>query len=233
MRALLFAMIGASWLAGAVPARAGEDVALHPDVWTAYEAYLGKRWPGAFAVSRDGAAYGHAACTTVMCDLSAAKREALQSCRNAGGTGCIVFAVRDEIRLGYRVLTREEASVCPLSPAPRIAVSLDAEEPGFDHSRDVADLADMIKESERHWLDSDGTFMGVTRQSFGQIGKTVRYDTVDGKNGATCAGFSDGEVRLELRATIYIAREIPEGTCLYREVLARKGISLQPSLSPS
>jgi len=210
MRTLLLAL-AAMWLTCAgTSARAADSVALHPDVWAAYQAYLELRWPGAFAVSGDGTAYGAVRCA-IACDVAAAKREAIRNCGKAADADCVVFAVRDDIRLAYRVLTREEASPCPLSPIPRI-----------EDSRSVSDLTEIVGKDKRRWLERHSTVMGATRHSLGEVREAIRYVAVDGRNGATCAGFTDGRLRLTLQATIYIAREIPKGTCLYREVLAHE-----------
>lgn len=226
MRGLLiataFAVLAAGTALSTAPAGAADMLALHPKIWASYQTYLDERWPGAFAVSRDGTAHGSGICPAVQCALAEAKRAALRACRESGGADCVIFAVRDEIRLDYRVLTREEASICPLAPAPKIRVSFSAGEPGFDHGRTVAYLTEQLAEDERHWLDEGGTVMGLTEHSFVTKRHAVGHVTVAGRDGASCAGFADGEIRLELDATIYVAREIPEETCLYREVLTHE-----------
>lgn len=200
------------------PAAAAE-LGLHPEIWTVFESYRESRWPGAFAVSEDGRSYGQSACPAGGCVLSEAKRAALRSCREAAEGDCVIFALRDDIKLAYRILTPEELSPCPLSPAPDISVRFASGETGFDRNRSAAWLTERFRRDERHWLDRDGTVMGMTSSALRIRHGAIGHVTVDGKDGARCAGPSGGEVELALNITIYVAKEIPQETCLYREVL--------------
>lgn len=222
LRALRAAAVVAAVLlcAGASgrPAAAGE-LGLHPEVWAAFESYRESRWPGAFAVSENGRSHGRSACPAGGCVLAEAKRAALQSCREAAESDCVIFALRDEIKLAYRILTAEELSPCPLSPAPDIRVRFTSGETGFDHDRSAEWLTERFSRDERHWLDRHGTVMGLTSSSLRTRHGSIGHVTVDGTDGVRCAGPSDGEVELVLEITIHIAKEIPQETCLYREVL--------------
>lgn len=205
---------GAAW--------AAEELGLHPETWAAFEAYRVEGRPGAFAVSADGSRHGQSRCGAGACDPSATKKAALQDCRANGGGACVVFAVRDDIKLAYRLLSRAEISRCPLEPVPEIRVTLTVDETGYDHGYEIADLGRMMDEDGRHWLDEHGTVMGLTEQFF-DIGRgAVRFVETEGRGETRCVGYADGELRLRLGARIYVASEIPDGTCLYREVLAHE-----------
>ena len=79
-----------------------------------------------------------------------------------------------------------------------------------------------MKDEERQWLGDHGAVMGVTSHSTRFDRGGVRFISVEGKDGRICAGFSDGEIRLALSASVYVAREIPKESCLYREVLGHE-----------
>lgn len=212
--AVVFATL---WGLAALPASAGE-LALHPTVWEAFEAYRQQPRPGAFAVAEDGRAHGQSQCGR-PCDTLAAKRSALSACRTASGGNCVVFAVRDAIAIDYRLLTREELSPCPLSPVPTIRVTLALDDTRFDRGMTVAELGRLFQEDERHWLDEHGSVMGLTEQFFDVDASRIRFIESEGRDGVRCVGYADGEIRLQLGARIYVAREIPDHTCLYHEVL--------------
>ncbi len=211
--------VGAAVLAPIGALAAESAIALHPDVWAAFEDYRQDRRAGAFAVSADGRSFGTSLCRETRCDFAGEKRNALQDCRANGGDGCVVFAVGDDVKLGHRLLTREELSVCPFSPVPRITVRFVYDFRGTSHTHDLAYLAEMMKDDERQWLGDHGTVMGVTEHRLRFDSGGVRYISVDGRDGHTCAGFEDGVIRLALTASVYVAREIPDTVCLYREVL--------------
>ena len=218
----LLALCAAGTLSWGGAARAAEEFGLHPEVWAAFEAYRAENRPGAFAVSADGSRHGQSLCGAGACDPGTTKKAALQACRANGGGACVVFAVRDDIKLAYRLLSRAEISRCPLDPVPEIRVTLTVDETSFDHGYEVADLGRMMDEDGRHWLDEHGTVMGLTEQFF-DIGRgAVRFVETEGRDEARCIGYADGELRLRLGARIYVASEIPKDTCLYREVLAHE-----------
>jgi hypothetical protein len=208
--------------AGAGPARAADSLALHPDVFAAFETYSQSLRPGAFAVSEDGASFGQSRCTSGICDPVAQKRAALQSCRAEADAPCVIFATGANIQRAYRLLTRADLSACPLDAVPTIRVAFTARDTLFDHSRTVADLSHLMFDDERHWIDEDGTAMGVTSQFFDIDHAAIGYAEIEGRDGARCVGYRDGEIELTLGATIYVAKELPEDSCLYREVLAHE-----------
>ena len=215
----LLALCAAGALSWGGTARAAAELGLHPEVWAAFEAYRVENRPGAFAVSQDGSRHGHSLCGAGACDLGAAKKGALQACRANGGGACVVFAVRDDVKLAYRLLSRAEISRCPLAPVPEIRVTLAVDETSYDHGYKVADLGRMMGEDGRHWLDEHGTVMGLTEQFFDIERRLLHVVEMEGRDETRCVGYADGELPLRLGARIYVANEIPYDTCLYHEVL--------------
>lgn len=204
-------------------ARAAEgELGLHPDVFAAFETYRQARRPGAFAVSEDGASFGQSLCREARCNIAAEKRNAMQDCRQGADTPCVVFATGGEIRRAYRLLTAEELSACPLTPVPAISVAVRIEDTEFDRGQDLAYLNHLMFDDERHWIDEGGEAMGVTQHSFGIDSGKVQPTETEGRDGVRCVGYHDGEIVVTLGATIFVAKEIPDGTCLYREVLAHE-----------
>lgn len=225
MRGWLIAGLLALGAAGAVfgvadgTARAAAELGLDPEVWAAFEAYRAENRPGAFAVSEDGRSHGSSLCGAGACDPAAAKKAALQACRENAGGPCVIFAVRDDIKLAYRLLSPEEMSRCPLAPVPAIRVALAVDETSFDHGYKVADLGRMMDEGGRHWLDEHGTVMGLTEQFFDIERGGVGFIETEGRDETRCVGYADGELTLKIGARIYVASEIPYDTCLYHEVM--------------
>jgi hypothetical protein len=207
-----------------IPAAVGAESALglHPDVFAAFETYRQARRPGAFAVSEDGMRFGQSLCREPRCDFAAEKRNALQACREQAEKACVVFATGDDIKLAYRLLTRAELSACPLTPAPTISVTVSVEDAAFDRTQDVADLNRLMFDDERHWIDEEGAAMGVTQHLFDLDWQNVQSIETEGRDGARCVGYKDGEIAVTLGATIFVASEIPGDSCLYREVLAHE-----------
>lgn len=203
-------------------ALAAEPIGLHPEVVAAFESYRQAARPGAFAVSEDGADFGQSLCGRARCDPMAQKRTALQSCRRQATVPCVILATGAEIQQDYRTLSRAELSACPVDEVPSIRVTFIAEGTAFDRARTVADLSHLMFDDERHWIDEDGTAMGVTEQFFDIDHRGIGFTEVEGRDGARCVGYKDGEIMLTLGATIHVAREIPEESCLYREVLAHE-----------
>lgn len=102
-------------------------------VWGHYQRYLktiGSTRPGAFAITTDGGASYFVYCEAVQCVAGTTySHDARQSCEREFGTDCVVFAVRDSIKVQYEIRGAARSggsSAAPeLSPPPmtRIAVS--------------------------------------------------------------------------------------------------------------
>jgi hypothetical protein len=99
--ALIVAVIAAS------PALADEAVlVVSPKVIEFYNgAYKGLKPPRAIAVAADGLHFGYSYCPEYRCYMIPSARDlAMQACVKAGGQGCRVFAVDDDIEVNYRVM---------------------------------------------------------------------------------------------------------------------------------
>jgi hypothetical protein len=104
---VLVALLGCAGSPGGPTTESGPDVMLvSPDVIAFYEGkYRSLRRPGAMAVSSDGRHVGYSLCPEINCLLNPPATElALRACMKAGGRGCRIFAVGEEIRVKYRVM---------------------------------------------------------------------------------------------------------------------------------
>ena len=118
-----------------VPASTG-TYTLSDQVWRSYQAYLQKTGdgakPGAFAITPDGKGYAYVWCEQAQCTGGRSySQEALVDCKQDYATECVVFAVRNEIRVAYAVADPEPSrssgvSAAALSappPATKVVVS--------------------------------------------------------------------------------------------------------------
>jgi hypothetical protein len=105
-------------------------------VWGSYQQYLraisnGIK-PGAFAITKDGRSAFYSWCQDIRCmPGSTYGQDALGSCERTHGSQCVLFAVRDQIRVPYQVIARHETTVnAPVVEArtTRIAVTPDVQE---------------------------------------------------------------------------------------------------------
>jgi len=87
-------------------ARADDSLLISPDIITFYNGtYQGLQPPKAMAVSADGLHMGYSYCPEHRCYIQpSASSLAMQACVKAGGYGCRVFAVDDDIKITYRVM---------------------------------------------------------------------------------------------------------------------------------
>ncbi len=117
--ALIVAVLAAS------PAVADEAVlVVSPKVIEFYNgAYKGLKRPRAIAVAADGLHFGYSYCPEYRCYIVPSARDlAMQACVKAGGQGCRVFAVDDDIKVGYRVMDVSDLlSALGRSTAPKEA----------------------------------------------------------------------------------------------------------------
>jgi len=107
---------------------AADDVFLvSPEVMEFFNGeYKSLNSPRAMAVSADGYHIGYSACPSHRCRMLPSARDlAMQACFSAGGLGCRIFAVGDDIQVEYRVMdvaTRTEpAPSVPKEPPPQLA----------------------------------------------------------------------------------------------------------------
>ena len=96
-------------------AAAEEKLYIDSQVWGFYQVYLrnisnGTK-PGAFAVSRDGGSAFYSWCQDIRCMAGPTySHEAKTACEREYGTECVVFAIRDEIKVEYEVVGNAQIS---------------------------------------------------------------------------------------------------------------------------
>lgn len=151
--ALIVAVIAAS------PALADEAVlAVSPKIIEFYNgAYKSLKPPRAIAVAADGLHFGYSYCPEYRCYIVPSARDlAMQACVKAGGRGCRVFAVDDDIKVNYRVMDLSDLlstlgrTVVPkeATPAPtRPCVGKTPEQ----CQKIAADFAERRKQVEAKW----------------------------------------------------------------------------------
>jgi hypothetical protein len=88
-------------------ARADDSLLVSPDIIEFYNGtYKSLQPPRAIAVSADGRHMGYSYCPEHRCYIvPSASSLAMQACVKAGGYGCRVFAVDDDIKVKYRVMS--------------------------------------------------------------------------------------------------------------------------------
>jgi hypothetical protein len=89
-------------------ARADETYLIHGAVWDYYEKYLDQighgMKPGVFVITPDGLGATYRYCPETRCRTNMnLQTKSLQDCEKEYGVECVVFAVRDEIRVQYEI----------------------------------------------------------------------------------------------------------------------------------
>ena len=115
------------------PARADEVYVIDGEVWDYFQKYLDRtndgNKPGAFAITTDGTGAYYIWCEEIRCVSGPTySHEAKSNCEREYDTDCVVFAVREDIKVQYEIrkVGGGSSSAAPdLAPAPltRIAVS--------------------------------------------------------------------------------------------------------------
>lgn len=107
-------------------ARAEQVYQIDGEVWDHYQKYLDDighgRKPGAYAITTDGSGAFYFWCEEIRCMAGKAySTDAKDRCEAEYGTECVVFAIRDEIKVRYEIRKPAgggSASAAPLSPPP-------------------------------------------------------------------------------------------------------------------
>ena len=138
---MLAAALGAAALGGilaAPAARADEVYQIDGEVWDHYQKYLddirhGLR-PGAYAITKDGTGAFYFWCEEQRCMAGKSySAEAVDRCEADYGTDCVLFAIRDEIKVQYEVRpgaghkSSNTVNAPDLAPAPTSTIRVSAE----------------------------------------------------------------------------------------------------------
>jgi hypothetical protein len=109
MRKIVLGIVLALALAPQAPAQADETYVIDSGVWGFYQKYLrainnGQK-PGAFVITKDGMSAYYNWCQDTRCRVlgSSYSQSAINDCERDTGTECVVFAIRDDIRVEYEI----------------------------------------------------------------------------------------------------------------------------------
>jgi hypothetical protein len=141
-------------IAGEQQPAAGEDVmVVSPDIIAFYNGeYRRLKPPRAIAVAADGLHLGYSYCPEYRCKPNPSARSlAMQACVKAGGQGCRLFAVNDEILVSYRTMDvpdRPATTARTDEPSSQLPCAGKARE---QCQKIAADFAAQRKEIEAKW----------------------------------------------------------------------------------
>jgi hypothetical protein len=130
-----------------------ETYRIDPQVWGWYQQYLrnignGNK-PGAFAISKDGHSAFYSWCQDIRCVAGPTySQDALNACERRYEMECVVFAVRDDIKVDYEIV----ADTAEPSPPPQLApatVTSIAVSPAVQAEIDT--YLDNVKSAGRMW----------------------------------------------------------------------------------
>ncbi|WP_119302437.1 hypothetical protein [Dongia deserti] len=131
MRAILIGLALALSAALLSRGAAAETYVIDSGVWGAYQEYLKKIGkgvrPGAFAISKDGQSAFYTWCPDTRCRTRTTyNKEVLDYCGQTYGTECVLFAVRDEIKVQYEIASAAPSvpSLSTLAPAPVATIGI-------------------------------------------------------------------------------------------------------------
>lgn len=128
-----FALALSVWAALSNAAMA-EKYVIDAEVWAHYQGYLkaiGKIRPGAYAITTDGHGAFYVWCEETRCMAGPSYgQDAVNRCEHEYNTDCVVFAVRDEIKVEYEIAASTASPSAPsaapevnTAPATKIVVS--------------------------------------------------------------------------------------------------------------
>ena len=132
MRAIIWICALAISLATLSGTAAAETYRISNEVWGWYQKYLGNisngKRPGAFVISKDGESAYYTWCPDTRCMGGLTySQESLNRCEQEYDTDCVVFAVRDDIKVDYEVAsaapTDQTASAPQASGIAKLRIS--------------------------------------------------------------------------------------------------------------
>lgn len=113
-------------------------------------------------------------------------------------------------------------AVCPTGPVPQIRVAADIADTVYDFSRPLAELNRIGTRAATATGNDVRRLLGLTHQTFALTANTTPGKVVERADGGFCYGYGDGTITLRLTTEIFLASELPAGSCLYGQVLAHE-----------
>ena len=118
---------------------------------------------------------------------------------------------------------RAGEAVCAGLLPPVIEVKLSYGEVAFDTKRSMDELAGLRIDTASPWPEAYHTGVGGVMQGAISANHNIRFNRVrDAKTGRGCVWFDRVEVTLRLDPKIYIARDLQNKECWFREVFAHE-----------
>jgi hypothetical protein len=130
-----------------------EKYYINHDVWGWYQQYLhaignGTK-PGAFAISKDGQSAFYSWCEETRCIAGPSySQTALNSCEREYGKDCVVFAVRDEIKVEYEIVG--DGASAPAAASPPLAATAP--------SNTVVRISSALRDEVERYLKNSDSF---------------------------------------------------------------------------
>lgn len=114
-------------------------------------------------------------------------------------------------------------TVCAGLPPPAIDVKISYGEVAFDTRRSMDELAGLRIDTKSPWPEAYHTGVGGVMQGAISADHNIRFNRArDVKTGRGCVWFDRVEVTLRLTPKIFIARDLQNRECWFREVFAHE-----------
>jgi hypothetical protein len=113
-------------------------------------------------------------------------------------------------------------AACPTGPVPQIRVIVDITDTVYDHGKPLAELNRLGARAATATGNDVRRLLGLTHQTFSVGANTAPGKVVQRADGGFCYGYGDGSITLRLTTEIFLASELPAGSCLYGQVLAHE-----------
>jgi|RhiMetdeSRZDD1v2_1073273.scaffolds.fasta_scaffold430232_2 hypothetical protein len=159
---LILGLVLAVSLAAMGRAEAAEKYRIDGQVWGWYQQYLrdignGNK-PGAFAITKDGHGAFYSWCQDIRCVAGPTySQDALNYCEREYGGECVVFAVRDDIKVEYEIVANAPGAATQPAFAPATVTRIVA---SADVKSDIDAYLNNTKSAGRAWafaIAKDGT----------------------------------------------------------------------------
>lgn len=115
-----------------------------------------------------------------------------------------------------------QAESCPRAQRPQVDVSTRQDSPRLDNSVGISGLQAMSASRDSAASSANHFVLGLaSAQVTFQLG--IRAQISQQRDGSLCASLSSVDVEYAFANTaIHVANEIPQGTCIYQEILAHE-----------